>query len=57
MDDSNITISSLTSEPDDLTLIHAQSGLPITYNNRRTEEGFLIKESRLPNYVPLPATK
>ena len=57
MDDSNITISSLTSELDDLTLIHVQSGLLITYNNCRTEEGFLIEESRLLNYVPLPATK
>ena len=57
MDDSNITISSLTSELDDLTLMHVQSGLLITDNNCRTEEGFLIEESRLLNYVPLPATK
>jgi hypothetical protein len=57
MDPSDITISSLTSEPDDLTVIHAQSGLLTTHETRRTQEGFLIDQTKLPNYTPLPASK
>jgi hypothetical protein len=40
MDLSNITISSLTSEPEDLTIIYAQSGLPTEHNSRYTDDGF-----------------
>jgi len=57
MESSDIITSSLTSEPDDLTFIHAQSGLPTTHETRRTPDGFLIEPSRLPNCVPLPASK
>lgn len=57
MDLSNITISSLTSEPEDLTVIHAQSGLPTEHNSRHTDDGFWIDPKRLPNCVPLPVTK
>jgi hypothetical protein len=53
----DITISSLTSEPDDLTLLHAESGLPTAHQMRRTTEGFLIEASRLPSCIPLPASK
>jgi hypothetical protein len=56
MDSKQLTISSLTSEPDDLTFIHAQSDLPTIHETHRTQEGFLIEPSRLPNCVPLPAT-
>ena len=57
MDLSNITISSLTSEPEDLTVIHAQSGLPTEHQSRRTPGGFLIRGDRLPNCIPLPGNK
>jgi hypothetical protein len=57
MDQSDVTISSLTSEPDDLTLVHAQSGLPTTHKTRRTQEGFLIDQKRHPGCTPLPASK
>jgi hypothetical protein len=57
MDLSNITISSLTSEPEDLTVIRAQSGLPTEHNSRHTDDGFWIDPKRLPNCVPLPVTK
>jgi hypothetical protein len=42
MDSEQLTVSYLTSEPDDLIFIPAKSGLPATYNIRRTQEGFLI---------------
>jgi hypothetical protein len=64
MDPSDITISSLNSEPsslnsepNDLTLLYARSDLPTTHETRRTQEGVLIEQSRLPNCVPLPTTK
>jgi hypothetical protein len=38
MDSEQLTISSLISELDDLTFVHAQSGLPITHDTRRTQE-------------------
>ena len=53
---STITTSDLTSEPEDLTVIHEQSGLPGAHETRRTQDGFLIESSRLPNYIPLPTT-
>jgi hypothetical protein len=56
MNSDALTISSLTTEPDDLTALHQNSDLQVAYDSRRTETGFLIKASRLPNYVPLPAT-
>jgi hypothetical protein len=57
MESCDITISSLTSEPDDLTLIHAQSGLDTAHDSRHTDTGFRIDPVRLPNCVVLPASK
>jgi hypothetical protein len=37
MDLSDITTSSLTSEPEDLTVIYAQSGLPTEHDSRHTD--------------------
>jgi hypothetical protein len=51
------TVSSLTSELDNLTELHQLSGLLTTHHSRRTEDGFLIRGDRLPNCVPLPASK
>ena len=50
------TESSLSTEPDNLTALHEKSGLPIEHQSRRLESGFLIRASRLPRCVPLPAT-
>jgi hypothetical protein len=50
------TESSLSTEPDNLTALHKKSGLPIEHQSRRLESGFLIRASRLPRCVPLPAT-
>lgn len=57
MDFEDVTVSSFTTEPENLTEIHQSSGLPIEHHSRRTEAGFVIKASRLPNCVPLPACK
>jgi hypothetical protein len=57
MDLSNITISSLTTELEDLTIIHAQSSLPTEHNSRHIDDGFWIDLKRLPNCVLLPVTK
>ena len=57
MDLSDITNSSLTSEPEDLTVIHAQSGLPTAHDSRHTDAGFWIDLKRLPNCVVLPTAK
>jgi hypothetical protein len=54
---SDITISSLTSESDDLTVLRAESGLPTEQHSRRTEEGFSIDASKLPNRVLLLAVE
>jgi hypothetical protein len=56
MDPSDVTISSLTSEPEDLTVMHTQSGLPTEHTTRRTTDGFLIEANRLPHCVLLPAS-
>ena len=56
MDPSDVTISSLTSEPEDLTVMHTQSGLPTKHTIRRTTDGFLIEANRLPYCIPLPAS-
>lgn len=57
MDLKDPTESSLTSEPDDLTELHQSSRLPTEHHSRRTESGFVIRASRLPDCVPLPASK
>lgn len=49
--------SALTSEPDNLIELHELSGLPTEHRSRRTKTGFVIRASRLPNCVPLPANK
>lgn len=51
------TMSSLTSEPDDLTALHQLSGLQTEHQSRRTKTRFLIKADRLPNCVLLPISK
>jgi hypothetical protein len=57
MDLEESTVSSLTTEPDDLTALHDLSGLQTAHYSRSTEGGFIIRASRLPNCVPLPASK
>lgn len=49
-----LTISSLTSEPDDLTDLLQQTPLQIAHVSRHTKSGFLVKEDRLPGCVPSP---
>jgi hypothetical protein len=56
MDLELLTVSSLTTEPDNLTALHQNSGLQTTHESRRTETGFLIREDRLPRCVTLPAS-
>ena len=51
------TDSTLTTEPDNLTEVHQLSGLPTTHSSRRTEAGFMIRESQLPGCFALPARK
>jgi hypothetical protein len=53
----NCTDSPLTTEPDNLTELHQLSGLQTTHSSRRTETGFVVRESRLPGCIPLPARK
>ena len=57
MDLDNHTDSALTTEPDDLTALHQLSGLQTEHHSRRTKTGFVVRESRLPNCVALPAEK
>lgn len=52
-----VTVSSFTATPDNLTQIHAESDLQTVHISRHTHCGFLIKESRLPKCIPLPANK
>jgi hypothetical protein len=47
----------LTSEPEDLTVIHTQSGLPTEHDSRHTDDGFWIDLKRLPNCVALLSAK
>jgi hypothetical protein len=51
------TVSSLTTELDNLTELHQISGLPTEHYSRRTPSGFLIQADRLPKCIPLPALK
>ena len=51
------TESSFSTEPDNLTALHKESGLLTTHYSCRTESNFLIGASRLPNCVPLPTNK
>lgn len=51
------TDSALTTEPDNLTELHQISGLPTEHSSRRTETGFVVRASRLPGCIPLPARK
>ena len=51
------TESSFSTEPDNLTALHKESGLLTTHYSCRTESNFLIGASRLLNCVPLPARK
>ena len=57
MDLSDTINSSLTSELEDLTVIHAQSSLPTSHDSRHTDDGFWIDPKRLPNCVVLPTAK
>lgn len=49
--------STLSTEPSDPSETHAQSGLPVAQNSRRTTTGFIVDESRLPGYYPTPPGK
>jgi len=51
------TESSLTTGADDLTAIHAQSGLETAYTSRKTKSSFLVAHDRLPGFVPTPPSK
>jgi hypothetical protein len=51
-----LTVSSLTTEPDNLTALYQNSGLQTTHESRRTDTGFLIREDRLPRCVTLPTS-
>lgn len=57
MDPEDSTSSFLTTEPDDLTELHQLSRLATEHHSRRTDTGFVIRASRLPGCVPLPASK
>jgi hypothetical protein len=57
MDLDNRTESAFTTEPDNLTELHQLSSLQTAHRSRRTETGFIVRESRLPNCVALPAEK
>jgi hypothetical protein len=56
MDLELLTVSSLITEPDNLTALHQNSDLQTTHESRRTDTGFLIRADRLPRYVTLPAS-
>jgi hypothetical protein len=56
MDLELLTVLSLTTEPDNLIALHQNSGLQTTYESRRTDTGFLIREDRLPRCVTLPTS-
>jgi hypothetical protein len=51
------TDSALTTEPDNLTELYQLSGLPTEHSSRRTESGFVVRVSRLPGCIALPARK
>jgi hypothetical protein len=56
MDPELLTVSSLTTKPDNLTALHQNSGLQTTHESRCTDAGFLIREDRLLRYMTLPAS-
>lgn len=56
MDATDATESSLT-ERDNLTELHKESGLPGTYQSRRTGSGFLLQGNLLSGFVPTPPGK
>ena len=56
MTSEDLTESALTSELDNLTALHKESDLQGSHDSRRTDTGFLIRASRLPNCVLLPGT-
>ena len=47
----------LSTEPSDPSETHAQLGLPVAQNSRRTTTGFIVDESRLLGYYPTPPGK
>lgn len=51
------TESTLTTEPENLTKTHGQSGLKTTHSSRRTKSGFVVTHNRLPGYEPSLPTK
>jgi hypothetical protein len=53
----NHTDLALTTEPDNLTELHQLSGLPTTHSSRRTESGFVVRDSRLFSCFALLARK
>lgn len=57
MDLDDVTVSSFTAEPDNMTQLHTQGRVPTVHISRHTDCGFLIEESRLPKCVPLPSSK
>jgi hypothetical protein len=57
MDLELLTVSSLTTEPDNLTALHQNSGLQTTHESRRTDTGFLIREDRLPPNKAMQTTR
>lgn len=57
MHSEDLTVTSLTTEPDNLTALHQLSGLTTTHDSRRTAGGFLVRADRLPNCVPYPVIK
>jgi hypothetical protein len=57
IDLNNRTESAFTTELDNLTELHQLSSLQTAHRSRRTETGFIVRESRLLNCVVLPAEK
>jgi hypothetical protein len=51
------TVTSLTTEPENLTELLLESGLELEHENRRTNHGLVVREANLPGFIPTPPTK
>jgi hypothetical protein len=57
MNSDAFSVSSLTTEPENLTALLLESGLQLEHENRRTNLGLVIRETNLPGFVPTPPSK
>jgi hypothetical protein len=57
MNSDAFSVSSLTTEPENLTALLLESSLRLEHENRRTNLGLVIRETNLLGFVPTPPSK